>query len=96
LQPFVSIGKASGSGFNFAATSGYDFTHSELQYAGAQAVYNWNCCGLTVGYRRFDLGSVRGNDTQYLYGFTLANFGSVGDVRRANTAFPDPKLPPAY
>ena len=96
LQPFVSIGKASGSGFNFAATSGYDFTHSELQYSGAQAVYNWNCCGLTVGYRRFDLGSVRGNDTQYLYGFTLANFGSVGDVRRANTAFPDPKLPPAY
>jgi LPS-assembly protein len=96
LQPFVSFGKASGSGLNFAATSGYDFTHSELQYAGAQAVYNWNCCGLTVGYRRFDLGLVRGNDTQYLYGFTLANFGSVGDVRRANTAFPDPKLPPPY
>ncbi len=95
LQPFFSIGKQSGKGFNLAANGGYDFTHGELQYAGAQAVYNWDCCGLTVGYRRFDLGTVR-NETQYLYSFTLANFGSVGDIRRANSAFRDPTLPPAY
>ncbi len=95
IQPFLSIGKPSGKGFNLAANGGYDFTHSELQYAGAQAVYNWDCCGLTVGYRRFSLGSVR-DETQYLYSFTLANFGSVGDVRRSNSAFRDPTLPPAY
>jgi LPS-assembly protein len=95
LQPFLSIGKPSGKGFNLAANGGYDFTHSELQYAGAQAVYNWDCCGLTFGYRRFSLGSVR-DETQYLYSFTLANFGSVGDVRRSNSAFRDPTLPPAY
>jgi len=55
-----------------------------LQYATVQAIYNWNCCGISVGYRRFDLGSVR-NETQYLYSFTLANFGAVGDIRRANS-----------
>jgi LPS-assembly protein len=48
-----------------------------------------------VGYRRFDLGTIR-NETQYLYSFTLANFGSLGDIRRSNTAFRDPTLPPAY
>ena len=95
LQPFLSIGKPSGKGFNLAANTGYDFTHGALQYVAAQAVYNWNCCGLTFGYRRFDLGSVR-NETQWLYSFTLANFGSVGDIRRSNTAFRDPTLPPAY
>ncbi len=95
VQPFLTIGKASGSGFNLAANSGYDFTQGELQYAMVQAVYNWNCCGLSVGYRRFDLGSAR-NETQYLYSFTLANFGAVGDIRRANSAFPDPTLPPVY
>jgi LPS-assembly protein len=95
LQPFFSVGKPSGKGFNLAANGGYDFTHSELQYAGAQAVYNWDCCGLTFGYRRFSLGSVR-DETQYLYSFTLANFGSAGDVRRSNSAFRDPNLPPAY
>jgi len=95
VQPFLAIGKPSGSGFNLAANGGYDFTHGELQYAGVQAVYNWDCCGLSFGYRRFALGSVR-DETQWLYGITLANFGSVGDIRRANSAFRDPGLPPAY
>jgi LPS-assembly protein len=95
VQPFLSIGKASGNGFNLAMNGGYDYTQGALQYAGMQVVYNWDCCGLTFGYRRFNLGSVR-NETQYLYSFTLANFGSVGDIRHANSAFPDPSLPPVY
>jgi LPS-assembly protein len=99
LQPFLTIGKQSGSGFNLAANGGYDFIQHSIQYAGAQAVYNWNCCGLTVGYRRFQLGTVgttSRNETQYLYSFTLANFGNVGDIRRSNSVFRDPTLPPVY
>ncbi len=95
VQPFLNIGKPNGAGFNLAANGGYDFVHGALQYAGVQAVYNWNCCGLSFGYRRFALGSVR-NETQWLYSFTLANFGSVGDIRRSNTAFRDPTQPPPY
>jgi len=95
LQPFLAIGKQNGKGFNLASNAGYDFTHGVLQYAGAQATYNWDCCGLTVGYRRFDLGSVR-NETQYLYSFTLANFGSVPGISRSKSVFRDPTLPPAY
>jgi LPS-assembly protein len=95
LQPFLAIGKPTGAGFNLAANTGYDFVLGQLQYAGIQATYNWDCCGLTFGYRRFQLGSVR-DETQYLYSFTLANFGSVGDVRRSNSIFRDPTLPPAY
>jgi LPS-assembly protein len=95
LQPFLSIGKPSGVGFNLAANGGYDFVLGQVQYAGIQATYNWDCCGLSVGYRRFQLGSVR-DETQYLYSFTLANFGSVGDIRRSNSVFRDPALPPAY
>ncbi len=95
VQPFFSIGKQSRTGFNMAANAGYDFQQHSLQYAGVQAVYNWNCCGLTFGYRRFELGSIR-DETQYLYSFTLANFGSVGDIRRSTSVFRDPTLPPAY
>jgi len=95
VQPFFSIGKQSGGGFNMAANAGYDFVQHSLQYAGVQAVYNWNCCGLTFGYRRFELGSIR-DETQYLYSFTLANFGSVGDIRRSTSVFRDPTLPPLY
>jgi LPS-assembly protein len=95
LQPFLTIGKPSGSGFNLAANGGFDYSLNALQYAGVQALYNWNCCGLSFGYRRFNLGTIR-NETQWLYSFTLANFGSVGDIRRSNSAFRDPNLPPAY
>ena len=95
LKPFLEIGKQTRAGFNLAANGGYDFVNGALQYAGIQAVYNWNCCGLSVGYRRFALGSLR-DETQYLYGFTLANFGSVGDIRRSNIVFRDPSAPPAY
>lgn len=95
LQPFIEIGKPNARGFNLAANGGYDFVNSALQYAGIQTVYNWNCCGIGLGYRRFALGSVR-DETQYLYSFTLANFGSVGDIRRSNTVFHDPTQPPSY
>jgi LPS-assembly protein len=95
LQPFLTIGKPTGAGFNLAAHTGYDFVLDQLQYAGVQATYNWDCCGLTLGYRRFQLGSVR-DETEYLYSFTLANFGSLGDIRRTNSIFRDPALPPAY
>ncbi len=95
LEQFLEFGKQTRVGFNVAANGGYDFVHGALQYAGVQAVYNWDCCGLTVGYRRFALGTLR-DETQYLYSFTLANFGSVGDIRRTNTVFRDPAAPPRY
>jgi LPS-assembly protein len=99
VTPFLEIGKPTQEGFNLAIHGGYDFDLNTLQYAGAQATYNWNCCGLTVGYRRFELGAagteIR-DETQFLYSFTLASFGNVGDIRRANTVFRDPTLPPVY
>ena len=95
VQPFLEIGRPNAAGFNLAANGGYDFVRGALQYAGIQTVYNWNCCGLSVGYRRFALGTVR-DETQYLYGFTIANFGTVGDIRRSNTVFHDISVPPSY
>jgi LPS-assembly protein len=99
LTPFLEIGKMGGAGFNMAAHVGYDFDQDALQYGGLQASYNWNCCGLTMGFRRFVLGaggtSVR-DETQWLYSFTIASFGNVGDIRRSNMIFRDPKLPPIY
>jgi LPS-assembly protein len=96
VQPFLTIGKQSGNGFNMAANAGYDFVLEQFQYWGVQSTYNWNCCGLTFGYRRFNLGAIRGNDSQFLYSFTLANFGSVPGINRAKSVFRDPTLPPAY
>jgi len=99
VQPFLEIGKRAHSGLNLAVNGGYEFDSHTLQFAGVEAVYNWDCCGLTVGYRRFELGTVGEVDrdeAQWLYSFTLANFGNVGDIRRSNSIFRDQNLPPAY
>jgi LPS-assembly protein len=95
LQPYFQYGKPTDTGLSIAANGGYDLTKGALQYGGVEVVYNKGCCGLTAGYRRFVLGTVR-NETQYLYGFTLAGFGNAGDIRRSNTIFHDPKLPALY
>ncbi len=99
VQPFIEIGKPSRTGINLAVNGGYDFVQHQVQYAGVQAVYNWDCCGLTLGYRRFEFGSIGStsrDETQWLYSFTLANFGNVGDIRRSNSIFHDPTQPPVY
>jgi LPS-assembly protein len=57
-----------------------------LQYATIQGNYNWNCCGIQVEYRKFELGSVR-NEGTYRFNFTLANIGSAGNLRRAERLF---------
>ena len=99
ITPFLEIGKQSGAGFNLAVNGGYDFVQHMVQYAGVQTVYNWDCCGLTLGYRRYILGvsgAASRDETQWLGSFTLANFGAVGNIRRANSVFHDPTQPPVY
>jgi LPS-assembly protein len=68
-------------GFSGATSFGYDANINFLQYATVQASYNWDCCGISIEYRRFALGSVR-NENQYRFNFTLANIGSVGNIRK--------------
>jgi len=51
-----------------------------------QASYNWNCCGLSVEYRKYDLGTVR-DEGAYRFNFTLANIGTAGNLRRADALF---------
>jgi LPS-assembly protein len=87
LQPFVYFGKPSSVGLNVAMNASYDFTHGALQYGGVEAIYNWNCCGLNVGYRRFALGSLR-DEAEWLWGFTLSSIGSAGNIRRSTSVFP--------
>ena len=57
-----------------------------FQYATIQASYNWNCCGLTVEYRKYELGAVRNEGTES-FNFTLANIGGAGNLRHAERLF---------
>jgi LPS-assembly protein len=73
-------------GLNAAANIGFDSNLQFLQYGAFQWSYNWDCCGVSMEYRRFALGSVR-NENQYRFAFTLANIGTFGNMKRQERLF---------
>jgi len=81
FRVLLGYGQLNKRGFSGASSFGLDANHGALQYASAQTTYNWDCCGLSLEYRRFALGSVR-NENQYRFSFTLSNVGVFGNLRR--------------
>ena len=77
----AGYGQFNKRGLSAAASFGFDANEGNLQYATMQTSYNWDCCGLSLEYRRFALGAVR-NENIYRFSFTLANVGTFGNLRR--------------
>jgi LPS-assembly protein len=86
VRATVTYGGPNKRGISGASTLGFDENLGFLQYLAAQTTYNWDCCGVTVEFRRFALGSVR-NENQYKFTFSLANIGSFGNLRRQDRLF---------
>ena len=82
----LGYGHPNKQGLSAATNVGFDAKLGFLQYAAVQTTYNWDCCGVSMEFRRFALGSVR-NENQYRFTFALANLGSLGNLRRAEKLF---------
>jgi LPS-assembly protein len=93
LRFLLGYGSPTKPGLGVAANIGLDLaaitsTRSIglVQYAAVQASYNFDCCGFSVEYRKYELGSVR-NENAYRFNITLANIGTAGNLRRAERLF---------
>jgi LPS-assembly protein len=86
MRVLGGYGKPTRAGFSAAASAALDLNLGTVQYGAVQASYNWNCCGVSVEYRKFELGPAR-NDGGYKFNFTLANIGTAGNIRRAEQLF---------
>ncbi len=86
MRVLLGYGTPSQPGLSVAASAGIDLNLKSAQYITAQASYNWNCCGLALEYRKYDLGTIR-NEGAYSFNFTLANIGTAGNLRRAQSLF---------
>jgi len=82
----LGYGHPNKQGLSAATNVGFDAKLGFLQYAAVQTTYDWDCCGVSMEFRRFALGSVR-NENQYRFTFALANLGSLGNLRRAEKLF---------
>ncbi len=86
LRLLLGYGDPTKRGLSAGVSSGYDFIQNVLQYGGIQSSYNWDCCGLSVEYRRLALGAVR-NENQYSFNFTLAGVGAAGNLKHSERIF---------
>jgi len=82
----VGFGDANHRGFNAAIDALYDYRTSALLSSTAQVTYNTNCCGLSVEYRRYNIG-VR-DESLYRIAFAIANLNStLGTLRKQDRLF---------
>ena len=73
-------------GFNAAFDALYDYRISKFPDQTIQVTYNTNCCGLSVEYRRFNIGTV--DYGMELFSFTIANVASpFGTLRKQDRLF---------
>jgi LPS-assembly protein len=86
MRVLAGFGKPTLAGPSLAANAGIDLNLGTVQYGAIQASYNWNCCGLSVEYRKYELGTAR-NENSYRFNFTLANIGTAGNLRRTQQVF---------
>ena len=71
-------------GLSAATSIGFDAETRKLQFATAQTSYNWDCCGVTLEYRRYAIANVR-NENLFRFTFSLANIGSVRQSATSRT-----------
>jgi LPS-assembly protein len=81
FRVLLGYGQLNKPGLSAATSFGFDANLGALQFATVQTSYTWDCCGLSLEYRRFALGAVR-NENQYRFTFTLANIGAFGNLKR--------------
>ena len=89
LRLLLGYGSPVKAGLGIAANVGLDLNAINsglIQYGALQTSYNWDCCGLSVEYRKYELGAVR-NESVERFNFTLLNIGTAGNLRRAESLF---------
>ena len=86
MRVLFGFGKPTRPGLSAGANAGIDLDLGTVQYGAIEATYNWNCCGVSVEYRKFELGTAR-NDNGYKFNFTLVNIGSAGNIRHSDQVF---------
>lgn len=86
MRFLLGYGQPSHAGLSAAVSAGIDLDLGSSQYITVQTNYNWNCCGMEFEYRSYNLGVIR-DESAYSFNFTLANIGTAGSLRRAESLF---------
>ena len=78
-------GNQNRKGWNAAFSSYYDFKRGLVQFSTVEVTYNTDCCGISVEYRRFNIGPR--DETQYRVAFAVSNVGTFGTLKKQERIF---------
>lgn len=85
FRGMLTVGNENRRGWNTAFSAIYDYRIGVMQFATTQVTYNTDCCGFSVQYRRFGLGTR--NENQFRIAFSVANIGTFGTLKRQERLF---------
>jgi LPS-assembly protein len=83
----IGYGFTNRRGFNVGATFVYDIRQSFMLYSSVQANYNFDCCGLSFEFRRFQFGAVVRDERQFRVAISFANIGTFGNLKKQERMF---------
>jgi len=81
----IGYGQANRRGWGGAYAIYYDLHKGSMEFSQTQVTYNTDCCGLSVQYLRFNLGTR--DESIFRFSFSIANIGSVGNLPRQQRLF---------
>ena len=85
IRGVIGWGADGRRGWNYGFSGYYDYRVGVLQYSQFQATYNNDCCGFSIQWRSFDLGTR--NENQFRVAFAVSNIGSFGTLKRQEQRF---------
>jgi LPS-assembly protein len=81
----IGYGEANRRGWGAAFGIYYDMLKGLVDFTQFQVTYNTDCCGASVQYRRFNLGSR--DESIYRFSFSISNIGTFGSLNRQERMF---------
>jgi LPS-assembly protein len=80
----TGVGSSTRRGWNAGGTLIYNYHKRAAENANFQVTYNTDCCGVSFEYQR---NFVNNTSPGVRFAFTVANFGSVGNLRQQDRMF---------
>ena len=81
----TGYGDANRRGINAGFDMVYDYLKAVVVYSTSQVTYNTDCCGISVQYRRYNIG-LR-DENQVRIAFAIGNVGTLGTLRKQDRLF---------
>jgi LPS-assembly protein len=85
LRSRLGYGNPNRRGWNSGFDIYYDYLQGKMQYWQTQITRNTDCCGFSVQYRRFSVGTR--NDSQVEVAFAISNIGTFGTLKKQERMF---------